>query len=54
MLGILVHLIYILHRSDSVSYASFVNREVAKWLEQQREGDKEGLNRNKYEQFGIR
>ena len=30
---------------DTGAYTSFVNREVAKWLEQRQEGDKEALGR---------
>ena len=32
---------------DTGAYTSFVNREVAKWLEQRQEEDKEGLGRNR-------
>ena len=32
---------------DTGAYTSFVNREVAKWLEQRREGDVEALGRNR-------
>ena len=32
---------------DTGAYTSFVDREVAKWLEQRQEGDKEGLGRNR-------
>ena len=31
---------------DTGAYTSFVNREVAKWLEQRRDGDMEGLGSN--------